>query len=129
LALSLLGRGESWRGVKSCHMSAEAEIRRRIRERGPITFAEFMELVLFWPQGGYYLQREPIGPSGDYYTSPLVHPAFGAGTDDPPPALGGRHAPPPYRQSSPSRCIISALTGGLGPVWKETCPGTDRGRW
>jgi SAM-dependent MidA family methyltransferase len=59
-------------------MSAEVEIRRRIRERGPITFAEFMELALFWPQGGYYIQREPIGPSGDYYTSPLVHPAFGA---------------------------------------------------
>ena len=64
--------------VKFCRMSAEGEIRRRIRERGPITFAEFMELALFWPQGGYYLQREPIGPSGDYYTSPLVHPAFGA---------------------------------------------------
>jgi SAM-dependent MidA family methyltransferase len=77
LALSLLLRGRG-RGVKSCHMSAEAEIRRRIRERGPITFAEFMEVALFWPQGGYYLQREPIGPSGDYYTSPLVHPAFGA---------------------------------------------------
>jgi SAM-dependent MidA family methyltransferase len=59
-------------------MSAEGEIRRRIRESGPITFAEFMELALFWPQGGYYLQQEPIGPSGDYYTSPLAHPAFGA---------------------------------------------------
>lgn len=66
------------RGVKFYQMSAEAEIRRRIRERGPLTFAEFMEAALFWPQGGYYLQREPIGPSGDYYTSPLIHPAFGA---------------------------------------------------
>jgi SAM-dependent MidA family methyltransferase len=59
-------------------LSAEAEIRRRIREKGAITFAEFMEVALFWPQGGYYLGPERIGPSGDYYTSPMAHPAFGA---------------------------------------------------
>ncbi|MFB3120438.1 MAG: class I SAM-dependent methyltransferase [Stenotrophomonas maltophilia] len=57
---------------------AAAEIERRIRRRGRITFAEFMEVALFWPQGGYYLGRSPIGASGDYYTSPSVHPAFGA---------------------------------------------------
>lgn len=63
-------------------MSPETEIRRRIQETGPITFAEFMELALYWPQGGYYAARSdaaaPIGPAGDYYTSPLAHPAFGA---------------------------------------------------
>ena len=59
-------------------MTVEREIRRRIRERGCISFAEFMELALFWPQGGYYLQRRPIGASGDFYTSPHAHPAFGA---------------------------------------------------
>ena len=59
-------------------MSAEAEVRRRIAERGSITFAEFMETALYWPDGGYYSRRDPIGGSGDYYTSPLAHPAFGA---------------------------------------------------
>jgi SAM-dependent MidA family methyltransferase len=59
-------------------MTPDAEIRRRIQQAGPITFAEFMEVALFWPQGGYYLAAEPFGPSGDYYTSPLAHPAFGA---------------------------------------------------
>lgn len=63
-------------------MSPEAEIRRRIREAGPITFAEFMELALYWPGGGYYAggtgAAEPFGAAGDYYTSPLAHPAFGA---------------------------------------------------
>ena len=59
-------------------MSAEAEIRRRIAEKGRITLAEFMEVALYWPDGGYYSQRDPIGGSGDYYTSPLAHPAFGA---------------------------------------------------
>ncbi len=60
------------------HMSAESEIRRRIAEKGRITFAEFMETALYWPDGGYYSRRDPIGASGDYYTSPLAHPAFGA---------------------------------------------------
>jgi SAM-dependent MidA family methyltransferase len=59
-------------------MSAEAEIHRRIHQKGAITFAEFMDLALFWPEGGYYLSGEPFGASGDYYTSPMAHPAFGA---------------------------------------------------
>jgi len=59
-------------------MSAESEVRRRIQERGKITFAEFMDIALYWPQGGYYTTREPVGAVGDYYTSPAVHPAFGA---------------------------------------------------
>ena len=59
-------------------MSAESEIRRRIQERGKITFAEFLEIALYWPQGGYYSGRDTVGSQGDYYTSPAVHPAFGA---------------------------------------------------
>ena len=59
-------------------MNAEAEIHRRIGQQGAITFAEFMELALFWPQGGYYVSGEPIGSEGDFYTSPQVHPVFGA---------------------------------------------------
>ncbi len=53
-------------------------IRARIAEAGPITFAEFMDLALYGP-GGYYTRRVTrIGPDGDFYTSPTVHPAFGA---------------------------------------------------
>lgn len=55
---------------------AAAAIRQQIRERGPITFAEYMELALYGP-GGYY-ERPPVGPSGDFVTSPHVHPVFGA---------------------------------------------------
>jgi SAM-dependent MidA family methyltransferase len=53
-------------------------IRGLIRERGGIPFAEFMDLVLYHPQMGYYnSSREKIGPGGDFYTSPNVHPIFG----------------------------------------------------
>lgn len=57
---------------------AETEARRRIAERGPITFAEYMEIALYWPDGGYYSSRRVFGPAGDFYTAPLAHPAFGA---------------------------------------------------
>ena len=59
-------------------MDAESEIRRRIEARGRITFAEFMELALFWPSGGYYAGPNHIGAAGDYYTAPGAHPAFSA---------------------------------------------------
>ena len=39
-------------------------------ERQRITFAEFMELVLYQPQFGYYSTRNSIiGPQGDFVTS------------------------------------------------------------
>jgi len=58
-------------------MTAEAEIRRRIAEHGLITFAEFMDVALYHPDGGYYTSGERVGAAGDFYTSPSVHPAFG----------------------------------------------------
>ncbi len=57
---------------------AETEIRNRIRERGRISFAEFMDLALYHLEGGYYSVGQPVGAAGDFYTSPAAHPAFGA---------------------------------------------------
>jgi SAM-dependent MidA family methyltransferase len=50
-------------------------IRAEIEARGPITFAEFMELALYG--GGGFYAMPPIGPRGDFVTSPHVHPVFG----------------------------------------------------
>lgn len=58
--------------------AAERAIRRRIRQQGSITFAEFMQTALYHPVDGYYTSEKPFGAAGDYYTSPAVHPAFGA---------------------------------------------------
>jgi SAM-dependent MidA family methyltransferase len=48
-----------------------------IGKRGPITFAEFMELALYG-KGGFY-EGSPVGPGEDaaFITSPHVHPIFG----------------------------------------------------
>src|SRR3990170_2062781 len=54
-------------------------IRRRIRSEGPIPFAQFMEMALYYPGLGYYTSGgRRIGAAGDYYTSPQAHPVFGA---------------------------------------------------
>ncbi len=58
--------------------SAETEIRQRIAINGPMTFVEFMGIALYWPRGGYYATGASFGPDGDFYTSPLTHPVFGA---------------------------------------------------
>jgi len=53
-------------------------IKSQIRDFGPITFAEFMELALYHTQYGYYSSSNGrIGKEGDFYTSPHVHSAFG----------------------------------------------------
>ena len=48
----------------------------RMRERGPITFAEYMAECLYHPQHGYYSRAESQR-FADYYTSVDVHPIFG----------------------------------------------------
>ncbi len=63
-----------WSRNMSVPTIAERAIRRRIARHGPITFAEYMARALYGP-GGYYT-RSSVGD--DYYTSPQVHPAFGA---------------------------------------------------
>jgi SAM-dependent MidA family methyltransferase len=56
----------------------EAELRRRLRGRGRIPFAEFMEIALYLPDAGYYEATVGPGREGDFLTSPEAHPAFGA---------------------------------------------------
>lgn len=55
-----------------------------IGRHGPITFEAFMEAALYDERLGYYPNRRrqtgstPVGTDGDYFTSPVTHPAFGA---------------------------------------------------
>ena len=54
-------------------------IKDHIRSRGPITFAEFVEIALYHPAEGYYTRHRPaMGRAGDYLTAPETHPLFGA---------------------------------------------------
>ncbi|HXU79452.1 MAG TPA: SAM-dependent methyltransferase, partial [Methylomirabilota bacterium] len=53
-------------------------IAREIKDRGPISFARFMELALYCPVYGYYEKEEDkTGRGGDFYTSVSVGSLFG----------------------------------------------------
>ena len=49
-----------------------------LRQESPLTFARYMELCLYHPEFGYYARAPRIGKRGDFFTSPAVHPVFGA---------------------------------------------------
>ncbi len=51
-------------------------LRDAIRAHGPLTFAEFMDTVLYHPQHGYY-RRAKIGRQGDFMTAVSAGPVFG----------------------------------------------------
>lgn len=51
---------------------------KKIRNDGPISFRDFMDMALYYPSLGYYTStEEKIGKSGDYYTTPYVTSIFG----------------------------------------------------
>lgn len=50
-----------------------------IRDKGPVSFHDFMEMALYYPEKGYYTTpKDRIGVTGDFYTSSSLTPAFGA---------------------------------------------------
>lgn len=60
-----------------------AALKRAIIERigadGSVSFRDFMAMALYHPGLGYYTgEREKIGRTGDYLTSPEISPLFGA---------------------------------------------------
>ncbi len=58
---------------------AEITIREAIAAQGRITFRQFMEMALYTAPGAYYTsETEKIGAAGDFFTSPELHPSFGA---------------------------------------------------
>ncbi len=65
---------EGEKGISDRVMSkAEQAIKETIREKGPITFEEFMDKALYHPLSGYYTSgRQRVGVEEDYYTAPYA---------------------------------------------------------
>lgn len=51
----------------------------RIKKEGPLSFRDYMEMALYYPELGYYNSpQDKVGANGDFYTSPNVSGDFGA---------------------------------------------------
>ncbi len=60
-------------------MSLSDIIIERIKKEGPISFHDFMEMALYYPELGYYNSTQnKIGAAGDFYTSANLSASFGA---------------------------------------------------
>lgn len=52
---------------------------KRIKKEGALSFRDFMEMALYYPEIGYYNSTQnKIGANGDFYTSPYISADFGA---------------------------------------------------
>lgn len=96
-----------------------SRLRAEIRDRGPMTFARFMELALYDPEAGYYAtagadrgadRDEPArgpGRGGDFLTAPEGHPIFGW-------AIGRQLAEVWERLDRPDPFVVREHGAGLG---------------
>lgn len=59
-------------------LSLSEIIQDTIQKEGPISFRDFMEMALYYPELGYYTSaKNKIGKEGDFYTSPYLTNVFG----------------------------------------------------
>jgi SAM-dependent MidA family methyltransferase len=59
-------------------LSLSEIIQNKIHKEGSISFCDFMEMTLYYPELGYYTSvSDKIGKQGDYYTSPYLTNTFG----------------------------------------------------
>jgi SAM-dependent MidA family methyltransferase len=59
-------------------MELTETIIQRIKNEGPLSFRDFMEMALYYPALGYYTsEKEKFGKKGDYYTSPGLSSLYG----------------------------------------------------
>ena len=87
-----------------------ARIHDEIARAGPITFARFMDLALYDPEGGYYRAGSARpGRDGDFLTAPEAHPIFGA-------ALARAVADAWDRLGKPEQFVLREYGAGTGTL-------------
>ena len=85
------------------------KIKEKIKKEGKITFARYMELVLYDKKLGYYSNENPYN---DYLTSPKIHPVFGI--------LTGKRISELWKKSGcPSSFYIIEMGGGDGTLCRQ----------
>jgi SAM-dependent MidA family methyltransferase len=105
--------------TKSRVPSSESRLEARVRERGPLTVAAFMDLALYDPDVGYYARAAVrSGRAGDFFTSVDVGPLFGELLEvqlaEMSEILQGGHMGPPLRDEGKDPVVVRADPRG-GP--------------
>jgi SAM-dependent MidA family methyltransferase len=99
-----------------------ARIHAEIARDGPLTFARFMELALYDPDGGYYrAETARPGREGDFLTAPEAHPIFGA-------ALARAVADTCDRLDRPDPFVLREYGAGAGALAVAILEGARRER-
>lgn len=95
-------------------------VRSEIQLRGPITFARFMEIVLYDPEAGYYTGVETrAGRTGDFITAAESHPLFGR-------AIAREVAEVAERLGRPERFVLREHGAGSGALGLAILDGLRR---
>ncbi|HEX8947544.1 MAG TPA: SAM-dependent methyltransferase, partial [Dissulfurispiraceae bacterium] len=91
----------------------EKKIIEKIKSEGPINFEVFMDMALYEPGLGYYTNESTtIGRAGDFYTSPHLHPIFGA--------MLGRQMEEMWKaMGSPATFDVIEMGAGMGWLAKD----------
>ena len=54
-------------------------VKGKIGDEGPISFRDFMEIALYYPELGYYTSsKKKFGKEGDYFTAPFLTNLYGS---------------------------------------------------
>ena len=88
-------------------MTLSSIIIQKIKQLGPISFYDFMEMALYYPKLGYYTSsHEKIGKEGDYYTSSNLTSVFGE--------MLGKQIEEMWRILGEKEFTVVEMGGGLG---------------
>jgi SAM-dependent MidA family methyltransferase len=98
-------------------VSVADAVARAIRDRGPIGFDRYMELALYGEDG--YYDRPPVGPRGDFVTSPHVHRVFAE-------LLGRAIEELDRLLGSPRPLRVAEVGAGDGTLARELLPHLER---
>src|SRR4051812_47267210 len=84
----------------------------RIQDEGPLSFRDFMEMALYYPEMGYYTSAQnKIGTTGDYFTSSTLSSVFGA--------MIGRQIEEMWRKSGGNEFTVVEYGAGTGSLCND----------
>ncbi len=88
-----------------------------IKQQGPITIAQLMQVAVSDKHLGYYAQKDPFGAGGDFITSPEISQMFGE-------LMGVWCAHYWQQMGSPANFVMAELGPGRGTLMKDLLRGS-----